>query len=63
MAWRDRLRPAAFRGIPFEVSAATGSFGRRTARHEFPQRDTPAVEDLGRRTRELQITGFVIGAD
>ena len=61
MGWREQLRPASWRGIPFEVEATSATFGRRTARHEYPQRDTPAVEDLGRATREIKIQAFVIG--
>ncbi len=63
MSWRDKLRPASWRGAAFEVEGTAGTFGRRTVRHEYPQRDTPAVEDLGRATRELRISAFVIGDD
>lgn len=63
MSWRDSLRAASWRGVAFQVEAASGSFGRRTARHEYPQRDTPAIEDLGRATREISISAFVIGDD
>jgi len=63
MSWKSRLRPASWRGVAFEVEGTSGTFGRRTARHEYPQRDTPAVEDLGRATRELRLSAFVIGDD
>lgn len=55
------LLPASFRGVPFEVEATGGTFGRRTAEHEFPQRDIPYTEDLGRAKREIRITGYVSG--
>lgn len=63
MTWRDELRPASFRGVAFEVEADSGTFGRRTQVHEYPQRDKPWTEDLGRATRSFEITAFLIGDD
>jgi prophage DNA circulation protein len=63
MAWKDKLQPATFRGVPFEVESDDASFGRRTQVHEYPQRDKPYAEDLGRATREINVTAFLIGAD
>jgi prophage DNA circulation protein len=57
------LRSASFRGVPFEVDASDLGAGRRTQLHEYPQRDKPYVEDLGRATRELSFDAFVVGAD
>ena len=57
------LLPASFRGVPFEVKGSSISGGRRTAVHEYPQRDTPFVEDLGRATREVTVEAFVTGPD
>ena len=55
------LREASYEGIRFDVDSATLSFGRRT--HEFPQRDTSYVEDLGKATRQFSIQGFIVGDD
>lgn len=63
MAWRDRLMPASFRGVPFSVSDEQGTFGRRVETHEFPGRDQPYTEDLGRATRRYSIQAYVIGDD
>lgn len=63
MAWRDNLRPASFRGVPFNVDTASGKFGRRLALHEYPQRDTPYAEDMGRKARRHSISAFVLGDD
>lgn len=57
------LRKASYEGIQFEVDSATLSFGRRTVTHEFPQRDAPYVEDLGKATRQFSIQGFIVGDD
>ena len=61
--WRDQLQPASFRGVPFEVESDSSPAGRKTQTHEFVQRDQPFVEDLGRKTREFKLVGFVGGAD
>lgn len=61
--WRDELRPASFRGVPFHVDSDSMPVGRRTQVHEYPQRDKPLVEDLGRVTREIKLAAFVIGED
>ena len=60
---QKQLRPGSFRGVPFETQSTTASVGRRVQVHEFPQRDTPYVEDLGRKAREITFTAFVIGVD
>jgi prophage DNA circulation protein len=31
--------------------------------HEFPKRDTPYAEDMGRSARRFPVTGYVIGPD
>ncbi|VVN10097.1 DNA circularization protein [Pseudomonas fluorescens] len=61
--WRERKQPASFRGVPFLVDSDSVPVGRRTQLHEFPQRDQPFVEDLGRRTRQYKFSGFVAGDD
>lgn len=54
---------ASFRGVPFFVESSERSGGRRVVVHEFPLRDDPFVEDLGRRARKFRIDGYVLGAD
>lgn len=63
MTWRENLRPASFRNVPFEVEGDGGTFGRRTVLHEYPQRDKPGTEDMGRASRTFEITGFLVGDD
>ena len=62
MTWRDDLRPASYRDVPFHVENADQSGGRRQVVHEFPQRDDAFVEDLGLRPHEFRVEGFVLGA-
>ncbi|HWF01548.1 MAG TPA: DNA circularization N-terminal domain-containing protein [Caulobacteraceae bacterium] len=54
------LQKASFRGAPFGVTGDNPKFGRRLAVHEYPYRDVPWPEDLGRKARRLAITGFLI---
>lgn len=63
MSWRESLRPASFRGVPFFVSEAEGKGGRRLVVHEYPLRDDPFVEDLGRDTRGFSLSAYVLGAN
>lgn len=60
----DSLRPASFRGVRFLVDASRmDGVGRRNQVHEYPQRDNPYVQDMGRSTRDIGFEAFVIGAD
>jgi prophage DNA circulation protein len=56
----DELQPASFRGVPFGVLGGESRFGRRVATHEYPNRDKPYIEDLGRSTRRIGLVGFLI---
>ena len=57
------LVPAFFRMAPFHVDANSRTSGRRIVLHEFPKRDTPYAEDMGRSARRFPVTGYVIGPD
>lgn len=59
----EELLEASFRGVTFFVSKAELSAGRRTQVHEYPLRDKPFVEDLGRATRTIVMTAFLVGDD
>lgn len=74
MTWRENLRKvtlndgrqlvgASFRGEPFFVESVERSGGRRAVVHEFPLRDDPFVEDLGRKARGYRVEGYVLGDD
>lgn len=61
MTWRASLLPASFRGAHFKVESAESELGRRAVRHDFPQRDLPYYEDMGRKARAFTLTAFVVG--
>ncbi|WP_026601691.1 DNA circularization protein [Methylomonas sp. 11b] len=63
MTWRDNMQPASLNGIPFFVDSAGGKFGRRYVLHEYPGRDKPFPEDMGRKARMINVQAFVIGND
>src|SRR5215472_7728816 len=58
--WRKKLRTASFKGAPFFVDQQGQSSGRRTVTHEYPKRDIPYAEDMGRAAYRYQMTGYVI---
>lgn len=59
--WRFNLRQASFRGVPFHFERAAGTYGRRYAMHEYPGRDEPYAEDLGRAQRTWTFQAYLIG--
>ena len=59
--FRDELQPASFRGVRFEVTSADTAVGRRVVVHEFPLKDLPSPEDMGRKASEFTVEGFLIG--
>lgn len=63
MDWIKRYRQASFRGVPFFVPAHEGTGGRRGVVHEFPGKDIPYLEDLGRGARAFMLDAYVLGDD
>lgn len=61
MTWRDNLIDGLLDGVPFEYRSVSASLGRRTEVTEFPGRDDPFTEDMGRLARRFTIEAFVIG--
>lgn len=49
--------------MPFFIEAHTLDGGRRAVLHEFPERDDPYTEDLGRRGRTYAVDAHIIGSD
>ncbi|HSH72339.1 MAG TPA: DNA circularization N-terminal domain-containing protein [Methylophilaceae bacterium] len=63
MSWKEKLQPASFRGVPFVVESDDSKVGRRVQVFEYPQKDVPNTEDMGRKARERNLTAFVIGPE
>lgn len=58
-----KFQTGSFRGAKFSVDTVDADLGRRVVTHEYPQRDTPNTEDLGRKKREFTIEAYVVGAN
>ena len=66
MSWRDRIDPdlvGSYRGVRFHVERADTTGGRRWLIHEYPRRNIPYAEDMGRKAREWRLQLFVAGDD
>ena len=59
--WRDRWQEAAFRNVQFFVETDARQGGRRIAMHEYPKRNTPYAEDMGRKANRFLVAGYLIG--
>lgn len=59
--WRDMLmEQASFRGLIFHVETGARLSGRRTVVHEYPKRNDPYAEDMGRQARRFHFAGYLI---
>jgi prophage DNA circulation protein len=58
--WRAALQPASFKGAIFFVDIDEKGGGRRLVPHEFPKRDVPYTEDMGRRARRYTIQAYIV---
>src|SRR6266699_1590632 len=60
--WRNILlgEQASFRHVMFHVESGGRSSGRRTVVHEYPKRNDPYAEDMGRIARRFQFSGYLI---
>jgi prophage DNA circulation protein len=59
-AWRDDLMPASFRNAYFHCESNARESGRRIVEHEFPKKDLPYAEDMGRMARSFTIRAYLI---
>jgi len=59
--WRDIWEDASFRGAKFFVETNSRQGGRRVALHEYPNRNTPYAEDMGRAAFKISVQGYCIG--
>jgi len=61
--WRDAVLPASFRGISFLIPQTSVPVGMKGPLHEFPQRDTPFFEQMGKQAQVHKMTAWVVGDD
>ena len=58
--WRVQLQPAHFAGMLFHVDSGSRESGRRIVVHEFPKKELPYSEDMGRRAVTFSVRGYCI---
>ena len=57
--WTSTLWPASFNGFPFYVERENETLGRRLVPHEFPNSNTPYVENMGRKIKSWPLTIYL----
>lgn len=63
MAWLDNYRQAQFRNAYFAVPSTSNTGGRRAVVHEFPNKDEPFVQDMGRKARRHNVEAYIVDED
>ncbi len=63
MSWRDQYLQGSFRGVEFRTRSAGAQLGRRVVLHQYPGKDKPYAEDLGRQARQFNLDLYVLGDD
>ena len=58
--WRQRYKPASYKNVRFHCEVNSRESGRRVVEHEFPKKDLPYAEDMGRRTKAFSVRGYII---
>ena len=58
--WRDDWVPASFDGNEFYVESGGPVSGRRIVVHQFPKKDAPYAEDMGKRAIEFTVRAYCI---
>lgn len=61
--WVQNLKPASYGGVRFGVESLRTTAGRKTSIHTYPFRDDVWVEDLGKKARQFEVTGFLVEGD
>ena len=59
--WRDKYQQAKFRWAIFFVEGDGRQGGRRVALHQYPKRNVPYAEDMGRTANRFTVQGYLIG--
>jgi prophage DNA circulation protein len=59
--WRDKYQQARFRWAIFFVENDARQGGRRVALHQYPKRNVPYAEDMGRSAIRFTVQGYLIG--
>lgn len=58
--WRADVQPARFKNAPFHCEVGSRESGRRIVEHEFPKKELPFAEDMGRQAIQFTVRGYCI---
>jgi prophage DNA circulation protein len=58
--WRRALMPASYNGARFHCEANARESGRRIVEHQFPKKELPYAEDMGRAARAFSVRGYCV---
>ena len=61
MADENKIIDGTFKGLKVRIASGDVSGGRKKVAHQFPNRDTSAIEDMGGKPREFQLNIIVSG--
>jgi hypothetical protein len=56
--WRDGLVPASYRNVRFHCEVQSREGGRRVVEHQFPKKEDPFGEDMGREAQSFSIRAY-----
>ena len=60
--WRDSFQPASFAGCEFFCEVGSYECGQRIVIHEFPKKDAPYTELMGRRFYSFTVRAYCIAS-
>ena len=63
MSWEESYRKGSFRGVPFVTKDDLLRGGRRGVVHEYPMRNLPYPQDIGKKARRYQLNAILVGDD
>lgn len=63
MSWREKIYQGSFRGVPFNMTEAEVSKGKRLVIHQYPNKDDPYIEEMGKDSSQTTFECFVSGLD
>lgn len=63
MSWRNEKQEASFRGVPFFCETDEQPVGQRAQVNEYPLRDMPSVQFLGKKAMRITMSAWVAGDD
>ncbi len=58
--WRDQLVLASFSRVPFHVEVSARTSGQRIVVHEYPKRDDPYSEIMGKHAVRWSFTAYIL---